>query len=285
MVEFVRTFSMSAFEGARQLRLRRLIYATKTVHEIIEIIQSVESEGGSYDFEAAIHLDSILVPSSQLDDPFAFYRDCIEVCIRRHRPNWARTLAYGRKLVQKLSLDEQQCFAASGLMDDPPSEETVSWWDKTAATARLVGDGIKMDQGRAAEKMTLDYEIKRLAKLGINATPKWASVDDNKLGYDILSFDQGPDGPTNRVLEVKSTIASPPRYYVTRNEWEVCKKMGAAYHFHIWDMNTGVLFERRFADVEPHIPCDRNKGRWSVAEIRIGNPQSLQAQAGQSDQY
>jgi hypothetical protein len=273
MFEFGRLFSMSAFEGARQLRLRRVTNPTMTVQQIIEIIQSVDAEGGSYDFEAAIHLDSVLSGLSQVDDAFAFYRDCIEVCIRQHRPTWARTLAYGRKLVQKLSPDEQQCFAASGLMDDPPSEGTVSWWDKTAAIARLVADGIKMDQGRAAEKKTLDYEAKRLAKLGINATPRWVSVDDNKLGYDILSFDNGPDGPISRVLEVKSTIASPPRYFVTRNEWEVCKKMGNAYLFHIWDMKTGNLFERRYADVEPHIPCDRNTGRWSVAEIRIGSSQ------------
>lgn len=271
MVDFARSFSMSAFEGARQIRLRRSADGTKTVQQIVEIIASVDADGGSYDFEAAIHLDGVLASSVQIDDPLGFYRDCIEVCIRQHRPNWVRTLAYGRKLVQKLSPDEQQCFASSGLMDDPPSKDTVSWWDKTAAIARLVVDGIKMDQGRAAEKLTLDYEIRRLAALGIDASPKWVSVDDNHLGYDVLSFDKGPDGPIARVVEVKSTIASPPRYYVTRNEWEVCKKMGGAYLFHIWDMTSGNLFERRFVDVEPHIPCDRNSGRWSVAEIRIGS--------------
>ena len=270
MVEFSRTFSMSAFEGARQVRIRRNASPTRTIAEIVELIRAVEAEGPSYDFEAAIHLDGVLASISSLDDANGFYRDCIEVCIRQHRPMWARTIIYGRKLVQKLSADEQQCFIASGLMDDPPSEDTVAWWDKTAAIARLVGDGFKMEQGRAAEKMTLEHEIKRLATLGINATPRWVSVDDNKLGYDILSFDKGPAQPVARVIEVKSTIASPPRYYVTRNEWDVCKKMGDAYLFHIWDMKTGNLFERKRVDVEPHIPEDKNNGKWSVAEIRIG---------------
>jgi len=271
MVEFSRSFSMSAFEGARQVRLRRKASPTKTVEEIVEIIREVDAEGASYDFDAAIHLDGVLAPTVSLEDANAFYRDCIEVCIRQHRPVWARTILYGRKLVQKLSLDEQQCFTASGLMEDPPSEDTVAWWDKTAAIARLVGDGLKMEQGRAAEKMTLEYEARRLAKLGIDAAPKWVSVDDNKLGYDILSYDVGPDRPIARVLEVKSTMASPLRYFVTRNEWEVCKKMGDAYLFYIWDVRTGNLFERKRMDVEPHIPDDKNNGRWSVAEIRVGS--------------
>ena len=82
--------------------------------------------------------------------------------------------------------------------------------------------------------------------------------------------DRGQLDPVSRVLEVKSTIATPLRFYVTRNEWEVCQKMGNAYYFHIWDMNTKTLYERTAAAVQPHIPVDQGTGRWSVAEIRVG---------------
>lgn len=270
MVDFSRTFAMSAFECVRQIRMRRSADPTKTIEEIVEIIRTVESDGSTYDFEAGIELDGLLALTCPFETAKAFYRDCIETGIRQQRPIWVKTISYGRKLVQKLTRDEQQCFEAAGLMDDPPSDITVEWWDKTAAIARMISDGIKMDQARAAEKMTLEYEAKRMASLGIPGAPKWMSVDDNKLGYDILSYDMGTDRPVARVLEVKSTIASPLRFYVTRNEWEVCEKMGSAYLFHVWDMRSGNLFERRHADVKPHIPSDKGTGKWSVAEIRVG---------------
>jgi hypothetical protein len=270
MVAFERTFSMSAFEGVRQIRVRRAETPMRAVEEIVEIIRKVDADGGTYDFEAASFLDLSLALSCPANDANAFYRDCIETCIRHHQPSWARTITYGRKFVQRLTSDEQQCFEAAGLMDDPPSVEVVSWWDRTAAIARLVGDGFRMDQARAAEKLTLEYEARRMAKLGIPGEPKWMSVDDNQLGYDILSVDRGQQDPVSRVLEVKSTIASPLRFYVTRNEWDVCQKMGSAYHFHIWDMNSKTLYERTAAEVQQHIPLDQGAGRWSVAEIRVG---------------
>lgn len=267
-VAFERAFSMSAFEGVRQIRIRRLGDPARPIHEIIDIIRQVD--GGAYDFDAAAFLDGSLALTCQAEEASAFYRDCIEVCIRHHKPLWARSISYGRKFVQRLTDDQQQCFSAAGLMDDPPSVEVVSWWDRTASIARLVGDGIKMDQGRAAEKLTLEYEASRMAKLAIPGEPRWVSIDDNKLGYDILSFDKGTQDPVARVVEVKSTIASPLRFYVTRNEWDVCQKMGSAYLFHIWDMANGKLYERTGRDVQPHIPLDQGTGRWSLAEIRVG---------------
>lgn len=269
MVEFNRIFSMSAFEGARQIRLRRKDHPTSTRAEIIEIIREVDADGQSHDFEAAIVLDDLLAMTCSTEDPYAFYRDCIEINIRQHRPVWAKTILLGRKFIQKLHPDEQQCFQAAGLMEDPPSDATVSWWDKTSSTARMISNSFGVDQSRIAEKMTMEYEIKRMTKLGIAATPKWMAVEDNTLGYDILSYDVGTKEPVARVLEVKSTVTS-PRFYVSRNEWEVCKKMGPAYLFHIWDMKTGNLFERTLADVMPHIPQDQGTGKWSSVEIKIG---------------
>lgn len=38
------------------------------------------------------------------------------------------------------------------------------------------------------------------------------------------------------MIEVKSTIASPLRFIVSRNEWEQADKFGPAYLFHVWDM-------------------------------------------------
>ena len=95
------------------------------------------------------------------------------------------------------------------------------------------------------------------------------SIEDNTAGYDIQSFDPGTEGPVARLIEVKSTIASPLRFWLTRNEWETAKKFGAAYSFHIWDLQGPQLHERTANEILPHIPTDNERGRWANVEYPI----------------
>jgi hypothetical protein len=132
---------------------------------------------------------------------------------------------------------------------------------------------MKMSQAREAEVLTMDYERKRLKDLGIGKELQWIGLDDCFAGYDVLSYDRGEFAPTNRMIEVKSTTASPLRFVVTRSEWEQAHKSGTAYIFHIWDLEKTppVLYERTTAQVALHIPSDNGKGRWKTAEIPLGN--------------
>ena len=88
----------------------------------------------------------------------------------------------------------------------------------------------------------------------------------------MLSYDLGEAGPIGRMIEVKSTTASPLRFIVTRNEWEQALKIGAAYIFHVWDMDKAppILYERNSAEIAPHIPADNENGKWKTAEIPLG---------------
>lgn len=76
---------------------------------------------------------------------------------------------------------------------------------------------------------------------------------------------------TNKLIEVKSTISSPLRFFVTRNEWKQAEKVGSAYLFHIWDMTKEppILHKRLTPEIAPHIPTDNEKGAWNIAEILI----------------
>lgn len=270
-LSFSRIFAVSAFEALRLLRVTQVDHPSATELEIIEIIQQTRADGAANDFEAALHLNAYVPVAAPAADTAIFYRLCIEGLITAMRPVWIRTIPYGRQFfVQKLERDEAQCFHAAGLMEDIPQEDVVDWWDRIGGGARQFGELEKVARSRTAERMSLEFETKRLAKLGIDKQPKWIGFDDNRAGYDILSYDLGADGPVARLLEVKSTIASPLRFYVTRNEWEKCAKAGAAYHFHIWDMKTGNLFQKAATDIAPHIPNDNGRGKWSNVEIRVG---------------
>ncbi|MGH7840943.1 MAG: DUF3883 domain-containing protein [Candidatus Binataceae bacterium] len=269
-VEFSRLFAMSAFEGLRALRLQRLANPELGLVDLAEFLRRVDPEGSSHDYDAAFQLDAMVVQSALAHDPEAFYQQCIEAAITGFRPLWGRIITLGRrKFVQKLSRDEVQCFRSAGLLEDPPTNGIVTWWDRVAAAVRLRADQEKMIRARDAEQMSLAHETRRLAELGINIRPVWMSIEDNTAGYDIQSYDVGVEGPVARLIEVKSTIASPLRFRLTRHEWETAKKYGPAYFFHVWDLQGPRLHEKTVADILPHVPTDNERGRWENAEIPV----------------
>lgn len=266
-----RLFSLSAFEGLKLIRSYQETQANLSLEELLELIEKIDPDGASLDLEAGYYLGT-LVGDDCPKDGTAFYQACIKVVVIQHQPLWSKAMRAGRiRFVQGLDKDDQDVFKAAGLMGNPPSVEVVSWWDDVAGHARLIADTQKMDQARAAEALTIQFEIERLAKLGIEKEPEWPGLDDNYAGYDVLSFDPGSHGLVNRLIEVKSTIASPLRFIITRNEWKQALKFGKSYRFHVWDMSLKHprLYELSTADVKPHIPSDNEKGQWTNAMIPL----------------
>lgn len=271
-VGFARLFAMSAFEGLRALRLRRASYPELDSPGLADLIRRVDPDGLTHDYEAAFELDRVVVGSAPADDACGFYQHCIEAAILSFQPVWGRIITLGRKkFSQKLSRDEMQCFRVAGLLEDPPAIAVIGWWDRVAAYARLQGDQARLARARRAEQLSFEHEVNRIRKLGIAAAPVWMAIEDNTAGYDIQSFDRGASEPVARLIEVKSTILSPLRFRLTRNEWETAKKYGSSYHFHIWHLDDqgSTLHERTVADIQPHIPTDNERGRWENAEIPV----------------
>jgi len=270
---FDRLFSMSAFDGLRSIRKQALQSPGLEYTAVINIIRNIDSDAGGLDFEAALELDVILPAETPLDVAPVFYRCCISDVVLAHKITWARSIMLGRTmLLKQLNRDEQQCFRSARLLEAPPPDDVVEWWDTLSGQIRHTINKNNLYRGRQAEKLSLEHEINRLRELGINMSPLWVSVDDNTVGYDILSYDLGEFGPMNRMIEVKSTIASPLHYNVSRNEWEKGRMYGKSYHFHIWNLAVTPprLYERTLDDVLQHIPFDQRKGKWTNVDIPVG---------------
>lgn len=266
-----RVFSLPCFEGLRLFRKYRKNYSELPQADLITLIESVEADAHSLDLEASVYLSELVEKDCPLDGHI-FYQTCIKGFLLQHQPIWAKLMRQGRqRFVKKLNPDDQDIFAAAGLMEYPTPLHVVTWWDAVSGYTRLLTDQEKMEQGRAAEMLSLQHERKRLKGLGIHQEPEWPGFDDNFAGYDILSYEQSPHGLQNKLIEVKSTTASPLRFIVTRNEWDRAEKARDAYSFHIWDMrqDTPVLIERTVAEVAPHIPLDSGKGRWTNAQVPV----------------
>lgn len=268
-----RVFALSCFEGVRLIR----IYASKQpecpLPELLTIIEHIEADAANLDLEASAYLHDLVDAKCALSGD-AFYQACISAVVTKHQPTWCKAMKQGRmRFLDSLEQNDFDVFAAAGITREPPPLQVVTWWDTVTGFARLLTDLEKMEQARAAEQLTMDHELQRLAGLGINKLPEWKGLDDNFAGYDVLSYDIGEFGTINRMIEVKSTVSSPLRFILTRNEWEQAAKLGAAYCFHVWDMTKTppFLYERTAEQVAIHIPTDNEKGKWKTAEIPLGS--------------
>lgn len=265
---------MGAFDGLLTIRHYAAKYENDDLRHVVAIIKGINADLASLDFESALELHPIVSFQAPIQAPHQFYRQCLRDLIVSKHQSWARIITLGRaRFVRQLERDEQQCFRAALLIEDPPCDDVVAWWDSLSAQMRRENDRKRMSRAREAEKLTYDYEVERLKSLGIKLQPKWVAIDDNTAGYDVLSYDRCEPSPRNRLIEVKSTIASPLRFYVTRNEWEQALKFGDSYHFHIWDLapTPPRLFQRTAAQIGPHIPEDQANGKWATAEIPVGS--------------
>jgi len=266
-----RVFSLPCFEGLRLLRQYSALQPKLSTDELISLVENIEADGSSLDLEASVHLATIVEADCPLEGGI-FYQFCIKAVLLKHQPIWSKAMRTGRKrFVKTLDKNDQDVFAAAGLMADPPEQDVITWWDDVSGHARLIVDQLKMKQGRAAEILSLEHERKRLTELGVQREPKWPGLDDNFAGYDVLSFDVVDGELRNKMIEVKSTTASPLRFFVSRNEWEQASLSPDSYIFHVWDMTKTpeILYIRSATDVAPHIPSDNEKGKWTNANIPI----------------
>ena len=267
-----RVFSLAALEGLKLIWKYSALQPDLELPELQVLIEKVDADGASVDLEASAYLGTLLEPDCPRDG-VSYYQVCIKAVLIKHQPIWAKSMRTGRKrFVSSLDQNDQDIFAAAGLMEDPPSTEVVSWWDDVVGHSRLLTDVQKMAQARQAELLTIEHERQRMAELGIVREPEWPGLDDNFAGYDVLSYDLAGNRLVARMIEVKSTVASPLRFIVSRNEWTQAEEIGESYVFHIWDMTRDppTLFIRTVEEVAPHIPTNNEDGVWSSAAIPLG---------------
>jgi hypothetical protein len=263
-----RHFTMSALNAAIAIRRYRNNHDGVTPTDAAISLQRLDADTAANDFASGLELCDILPDHLSFVDLLSDLRSSLTKLIYYHKPIWIRAFPYGRsRVAELLSVDEAQCLRSAGLFDDPPSRAIRDWWDEIAQSVRTQLADSLLAQGRVAEELSFQYEKKRLTELNIEREPIWVAIDNNGAGYDILSYDRGPNEPINRLIEVKSSSQDPPCMILTRGEWEAAVKFGSAYTFHLWALPNATLLECKVSDIAPHIPVDQGTGRWEKVEI------------------
>lgn len=275
-MEFDRLFTISAFEGLRLMRGVLASVSGVTIGDCPAAVIAHSPQAVTYDLDAAVELHALVAPGAPHDDVF-FYRECILAVLLHKMPTFAKLMTLGRgRFIKRIKGDDyrdiRSVFREALLLVDPPTTDDIAWWDHVQGRVRLNFDQERLARAREAEGLTIQYEIAALQKQGIARLPFWMAIEDNTAGYDVLSYRSAAMGEKNLLIEVKSTIASPLRFIITRNEWDNADQIGDAYIFHVWDMDKvpPVLHVRTVEQIRPHIPADNKKGKWKTAEIPIG---------------
>jgi hypothetical protein len=265
-----RLLSMSAFEAAFILRRFRVLNPTYQDEQLIESIRAVRADFYPNDYESGLALERIIPADLDAISDANYFRAAIEKLIDVYQPIWVRLAPGGREhVLRAVSTNGTQCFRNAGLLEAPPGQFVSDWWDTLAARVRGNKDAQLLAQGREAERLSLEYERRRLQRLGIDQEPRWTSIEDNGAGYDILSYELGVPDPVNRMIEVKSSTREPARIIVTRGEWDAALEYGDAYVFHIWTLGAVSPIELNVASMAQHVPIDQGVGSWLKVEVVI----------------
>lgn len=266
-------FRMSVIDGALAIRTHKRSYPDCTTEIAVRQLQNGPAGYASLDYTRAVQLgseagwDAIVIDG----DRRAQLRASLLQLALRLRPFWARTAHFGRRRVLSIVGDDQlQCLETAGVLAEPADEEAVKWWDTLAAASRAAEERRNLEIGREGERLTIAYERKRLAANGIPEEPKWVALDDNSLGYDVLSFNRGEGKALrNKYIEVKACAYSPLRFFLTRGEWEFAAAHRKEAAFHIWDLDTQKVRELQVNEIAEHIPHDHGSGKWKNISIVI----------------
>lgn len=225
------------------------------------------------DHEAALVLHQMLDSRLVFGDFVGDLREALASIVTTMRPQWAKRVLLGRARffndMEKVDTEVRRCFREAGLFESDPAYDVVHWWDCLTLELRGIQNFENLVQGRSAEQKSLDVERAKLRAFGIGLEPKWKAIDDNTVGYDILSYRPGKDYPTNLLIEVKSSSRNPPAVIISREEWKKAQEAKESYVFHVWDIRADKLHEWSFEMIRDHIPCNRGNGKWTNVEVPL----------------
>jgi hypothetical protein len=259
----------SAVEALRVLVDHRRKFPGLDWRRRLDAVRSLNSACANLDYAAGRELLELLP-----DDSGEEFRNALRALIQRivlvNCDPYRMHLVRGPKaFVDSVSENVVAVLSNCGLLDDPPSDDVITWWDYLTERARADLNLDRVDTGRQGERLSLEWEVQRLSSLGMTMTPKWIAAQDSYAGFDIESYDPGPFGPLTRYIEVKSCSGNSASVYVTRNEWRQAQIAPERYWFHVWRLEDESLVEVPASAMADHIAADRGNGLWQVLKVTV----------------
>lgn len=192
--------------------------------------------------------------------PISLRQELIKEYLLHTRPYYLNSITAGRSIfTRQLPNPVWQCFKDAKLFSD----KNYQWWDDLQKIIFSKKANIRLDTGRIAEKRTLCFEERRTGK-----KPKWKALENNSLGYDVLSIkDECSEEPL--AIEVKGSLHSinSAVFYITSGEWEYAL-LKQGHCFHIWSLPENKLAILKKDQIKSHVPINNGQGAWTSVAIK-----------------
>lgn len=258
---------MSAFTALRHVR-SYMRDSEVSLETALAQAPYVDASYSPHDYQGAATLHTAIEASNDFQIFEDAIRDALADIVVAEEPSWLSLATRGRQHVLDALTDEAsnehlaQVFRSAGLLAPVPSGPVLDWWDSLAARARAATDARKLASGRSAELRSLEFERSRLHALQCPREPVWIAVQDNSAGFDLESWDIGPDGWTPIAIEVKS-FSGRRAFYLTRHEYETAQRLGGSYRLHLWVDDELLVIAG--ADIVATSPSDGALSRWDTS--------------------
>lgn len=251
---------MSTIEAFLRIEEIRKGKATADLLEVVQIARDSTSDSAAHDYEEAALLYKSGLNQLTSDSMQDRILEIITYLVNSNDYPWKQFAHRGRKWVlERLSPNEFQSFKAAGLTEIEMRDEIREWWD--CLTSSIKTDSLNFGF-REWEKRSFDSEKKRLASEGCPLSCQWVALEDNFIGYDILTYQKTLNGWQKHFVEVKSSETGIFRFYLSYREAAVAMKFPDNYSLHFWDTKSKTRIELSGKELLAHLPVDQGQGKW-----------------------
>jgi Domain of unknown function (DUF3883) len=271
-----RFLRMSVLNALLALQDHRRANQQDSLDQAATLLSGGLASRAAFDYDAALAVIELVPNCSDIirASRMERLRALVEMIVRADASaNWVKLLPLGRAHVATYLRDTNilQCFEAAGLFLDPIDTEGLRWWLRMQDFARALESSARTEIGMRGEQLTLRNEQAKLSAAGrADLQPKWRSLEDNTLGYDVESFEIEEGGVAKLFIEVKASDTSPLRFFVSRRQWQIATSMARRYRFHVWNLSSEALLTLTPHEMSAHIPLDQGHGLWQRVEVVIG---------------
>lgn len=256
--------AMSAFLKAREIMRDRELDSFSSASEIA---LNSSTESSRHDYIAASKIDELINEDIDTSVWEKALRKILKTAILSGDYPWKGSFKYGRKYVlESLSINERQVFRSAGLVSNEFNEEIVSWWDQMQIALGVAQPDFEF---RKWEQRTFDREIALLTKLDCPNVPRWVAIDDNMVGFDILSFRENDEKWEEVFIEVKSSSTGLKRFFLSDREAEKLESSPDRYILYFWDTTTTTDYVFTGAELIHHLPKNQGRGAWKSVLLNL----------------
>ena len=269
-------FTISVLEGIRLLLTSFENNYNENLDHAKKLAEISNPSKSKYDFDSAYKLISTYGEeyfTIKEDNEINILRSNLYKLIIALNPNWVYKVNLGRDFVfNAISTMESQIESSEILhtfkvckLKNSIDINTVLWWKNLSEFYR--NNQTNIEKGIDGEFLTLRYENNKLNQLHINKQPLLKSLDDETLGYDVLSFRKSEN--TIYEIYIETKFSSNNQFFLTKNEWSAAKKYKDNYFIYYWDGISSNPRIIKFEGLTNYILDDKENSTWDKLVINL----------------